>query len=355
MPVDVAVPLQARIVDWDEYTGRFEAAERVELRARVSGYLEEIRFDDGTIVEKGQPLFIIDKRAFEAAYARAEAELKSAEAERTLAETEFNRTQSLVNNGTISMSVLEERIAAKLRAEAQVAVAEAVLSQAALDLDYAEVAAPFTGRISDSPIDTGNLVAAGETVLATIVSTDPIHLVFTASEADYLRYSRLHLGPDGAGAATPPANPVYARLIDEDGWPHQGRVDFVANELDPNTGTIKVRAIFDNAAAVLTPGLFARLRVTASVEYDALLVPDEAVISDQDRKVLLVTDAEGTVTAHVVELGPLYRGLRVIRSGIEAGDRVIVSGVQRARPGGKVVPEETKLEYPEPAPDLAAN
>lgn len=350
LPVDVAPPLAAKVIDWDEYTGRFEAVERVELRARVSGYLQQILFRDGQEVQKGDVLYVIDPRPFEAEYARSAAELAAARAEQTRAQTELERGEQLVRNRTVAESTLDDRIAAKLQADAQVAVAEAALRAVALNLEFTEVKAPFTGRISDSRVDIGNLVTTGETLLATIVTTDPIHLVFTASEADFLKYSRLSLNGDRPSSRNS-ANRVQAKLIDEDDWSHEGEMDFVANEIDPNAGTITGRAILANPDDLLTPGLFARLRIIGSGEYDALLLPDSTILSDQARKIVMVVDDEGTVSARVVKPGPLYRGMRVIREGLRAEDRVVVNGIQRARPGGKVVPQEVALEFP----DAAAN
>lgn len=346
MPVDVARSLSERIVDWDEYTGRFEAIARVELRSRVSGYLQEILFEDGQLVEKGDVLFVVDPRPFEATYARVDAELKAAEAEYALAEAELERGEQLVKNRTVARSNLDARIAAKLRAEAQVAIAKAALREAGLDLEFTEVKAPFSGRISDSRVDTGNLVVASDTVLGTIIVTNPVHLVFTASEADFLKYSRLNADGTRPSSRTT-QNEVQARLIDETGWPHVGKMDFVDNELDTGTGTIRGRAIFENNDDLLTPGLFARLRLVGSGAYDALLVPDSAILSDQARRIVMVVDEEGTVSAKLVEPGALYRGLRVIRSGLEPDDMIIVSGVQRARPGGKVLPQETTISFQE--------
>ncbi|MEM7505800.1 MAG: efflux RND transporter periplasmic adaptor subunit [Pseudomonadota bacterium] len=350
MPVDVAPPLSAMVVDWDEYTGRFEAVERVELRARVSGYLQQILFRDGQLVQKGDVLYVIDPRPFEAEFARSNAELEAAKAEQTRAQTELERGEQLVRNRTVAESTLDERIAAKLQADAQVAVAEATLRAVALNLEFTEVKAPFTGRISDSRVDIGNLVTTGETLLATIVTTDPIHLVFTASEADFLKYSRMSLNGDRPSSRNE-ANLVQAKLIDEDDWLHEGRMDFVANEIDPNAGTITGRAILENPDDLLTPGLFARLRIIGSGEYEALLLPDSVILSDQARKIVMVVDEEGTVSARVVKPGALFRGMRVIREGLTAEDRVVVNGVQRARPGGKVDPQEVTLDFP----DAAAN
>ena len=367
LPVDVATPLQARITDWNEYTGRFEAMERVELRARVSGYLDAIKFRDGQLVKKGDVLFVVDPRPFQASHARAEAELQAAQAEQTRAAAELVRGEELVQNRTLSESALDERRAAKLQSDAQVAIAEAALRSAALDLEFTEVKAPFSGRISATEVDAGNLVTAGETELAVIVSINPIHLVFTASEADFLRYARM--SAEGARPSSRnAANPVQARLIDEQGWPHQGKMDFVDNEIDPNAGTITGRAIFSNDQDLLAPGLFARLRLSGSGEYEAQLLPDQAILSDQARKIVLTVTPLAAddprkvqcgdapceeVIAKVVTLGALHRGMRVVKSGLNADDRVIVSGVQRARPGGLVIPQPTELAFA--ASEPAAN
>lgn len=354
LPVEVALPLEETIVDWDEFTGRFEAVERVELKARVSGFLQEIGFEDGQIVQEGEVLFVVDPRPFEAVWAQANAELAAAIAEKERADAELTRGEELVRDRTLTESALDERRATKLRADAQVTVREAEVRSALLDVEFTEVRAPFTGRISDRKIDVGNLVTAGDTLLATIVSTDPIHLVFTASEADFLKYSRLSDTGERESSRTA-ANEVQARLIDEDDWTHTGRMSFVDNELDPTAGTIRGRATFDNPDDLLTPGLFARLRLIASGEYEALLVPEEAVLSDQARKILLVVDEAGMVSASVVELGPLHQGFRVIRAGLEPTDMVIVNGVQRARPGGQVAPQEVTLSLEGSSSQASAN
>jgi RND family efflux transporter MFP subunit len=346
LPVDVAKPLVRTIVDWDEYTGRFEAVQRVEIRPRVSGYIQEINFRDGQLVKKGDLLMKIDARPFQTTLDSAIAQLAAAEAEQRRLSIELERGEELVASGALSVQVLDERLAAKLRADAQITIAEAAIRSAELNVEFTEVRAAFDGRISDREVNIGALVVENNTILATLIATDPIYLVFTGSEADFLKYSRLGLSGNRESSRTA-ENPVEARLIDEKGWPHKGVMNFVDNELDANSGTIRARAIFDNPDDFLTPGLFARLRLIGSGEYEALLLPDEAVLSDQARKIVLLVDDEGTVRASVVELGPLHRGLRVIRSGITADDRVIVNGVLRARPGGQVVPEDVTLTLDE--------
>ncbi|MEM9043107.1 MAG: efflux RND transporter periplasmic adaptor subunit [Pseudomonadota bacterium] len=346
MPVEVASPLKATIVDWDEYTGRFEAVRRVELRARVSGYLQATLFRDGQIVEANDVLYRIDPRPFEAEYARAQAELAAAQAEQQRAEVELRRGRELVRSRTVSETTLDERVATKLRADAEVQIAEASLRSAGLNLEYTEIKAPFTGRISNSRVSVGNLVSQAETVLATVVSINPMRLTFTASEADYLKYVRLSLRGDRPSSREK-ANDVQAKLIDETEWIHQGKMDFVNNEIDEGSGTITGRALFDNPDGIFTPGLFARLRLVGSGEYEALLIPDAAILSDQARKIVMVVDVEGIVSPRVVQPGPLYRGLRVIREGLTAEDKVVVAGIQRARPGGQVALQEAEIAFPD--------
>lgn len=351
-PVDVATPLVEKIVDWDEFTGRFEAVKRVDIRPRVSGFLEEIKFSDGQIVKRGDLLFVIDARPFKAELDRARAELDAAKAEQTRALTQLTRGQELVSRQALAQSELDERLANRLRADAQVAIAEAAIREAELNVEFTEVRAPFDGRISDRKVDVGALLTQNDTRLATVLARDPIHLTFTGSEADFLKYSRLSVSGSRESSRTA-ANPVEARLIDEQGWPHKGTMNFVDNELDPNSGTIRARAVFPNSNDLLAPGLFARLRLIGSGEYEALLLPDEAILSDQARKIVLIADEAGNVTQKTVKTGPLYKGKRVIRSGLEATDMVIVAGVQRARPGGKVTPQKVELTLdasPSPAP-----
>lgn len=346
MPVDVAPPLVANVIDYDEFTGRFEAVDRIDLRAQVSGYLQSVNFRDGQLVARGDVLFEIDPRPFEAALASAQADLLAAQAEQVRADADLVRAENLANNA-ISEATRDQRRADKLRADAEVERATATVQSATLNLEYTEIKAEASGRISDRKVDVGNLVRSGESLLATIVSIKPIYFTFTASEADFLKYSRLTETGGDRQAARENERPVAVQLQDERHWDREGIIDFVDNELDPNSGTIRVRARFDNADDLLTPGLFGRLRVPASDEYEAMLVPDAAVLSDQSRKVVLTVDAEGSVIPKIIELGPLYRGLRVIRSGLTADDQLIIAGVQRARPGSKVVAQPAEIAFPE--------
>lgn len=348
LPVDVAKPLVRTIVDWDEYTGRFEAVQRVEIRPRVSGYIQEINFRDGQLVQKGDLLVTIDQRPFQTTLDSALAQLAAARAAQRRAAIELERGEELVETGALSVQILDERLATKLRADAEIEIAEAAIRAAELSVEFTEIRAPFSGRISDREVNIGALLVENNTEIATLVTTDPIYLVFTGSEVDFLKYSRLSLAASRESSRSA-QNPVQARLIDEEGWPHKGVMNFVDNELDPGSGTIRARAIFDNPDDFLTPGMFARLRLIGSGEYEALLLPDKAILSDQARKIVLVVDDEGTVEARVVELGPLHRGLRVVRSGISPEDTVIVNGVLRARPGGQVIPEMTELLLDDPA------
>lgn len=346
-PVDVARPLAREIVEYDVYTGRFEAVDRVEIRARVSGYLDKVHFSDGQIVPAGTLLFTIDQRTFRAEVARAEANVKAAEATRLLAAIELERAATLAQRRVGTEQEVDRATATLAEAEASLAVAEAELRQARLNLDFTEIRAPFSGRMSRSLVDPGNLIvggAANATLLATIVSLDPIHFVFTVSEADFLRYARRH-GAERRGGSPPPLS-VQIRLMDEDAFVHEGTLDFVDNEINPNSGTIVARAAVPNDEVYLFPGVFGRIRLPAGPPFRALLIPDEAVLSDQAQKIVYVVDAVGTVSVRPVRLGDLHRGLRVVKEGLAPEDRVIVAGLQRARPGAKVTAQEVTLELP---------
>lgn len=338
--VTVAQPVVRRITEWDEYTGRFVAKQRVEVRARVSGYLDSVHFTEGQLVESGQLLFVIDQRPFVAQVERARADVARAQTQYKLAQLEFERGQRLEKSRAMSRETLEERRAERDSAQAQVEAAQAVLRTAELDLGFTEVRAPMGGRVSDIRVDVGNVISGGSadsTLLTTIVSLDPIELEIEASESEFMRYTRL----DSEGrrkSSRDVQNPVEARLIDEEGWPHKGRMTFVDNELDPVTGTMLGRATFPNPDHVLLPGMFARARLYGEGEHEAVLIPDEAIVADQATKLVMVVKPDNVVEARPVLLGGLYEGLRVVREGLSAADRIVVNGIQRARPGQPVTP-----------------
>ncbi len=345
-PVDVAAPLVMEVVEWDEFTGRFEASQYVELRARVSGYLDEIHFEDGQIVDRGELLFTIDPRPFEAQLSRAEAEARRIETQLANIVREVRRGERLLKSDAISQETVEERRAEMTAAQAQLEAARASIRSAELDLEFTRIRSPIEGRISDRKVDVGNLVSGGtsdSTMLATIVAMDPIYFVFDASEADFLKYVRL--GREGKRPSSRSvANPVEVRLMDESGWPHKGSMDFVDNALDPNTGTMRARAALENPDGFLTPGVFGRVRLPGSGRYEAVLIPDSAILYDQSDTIVYKVDEAGTVSVQRVQLGPMSHGLRIVREGLGAEDRVIVNGVQRARPGGKVAPNAVTIE-----------
>jgi RND family efflux transporter MFP subunit len=344
-PVTVAQPLQKKITEWDEYTGRFAALATVEVRARVSGFIDSIHFKDGQLIRQGDLLFVIDPRPYRFAVEQAAADVERAKAKLEIATQDVERATPLVRNQTLTEREFDTRKSTQRDAAGQVASAEATLKQAQLNLEWTEVRAPIAGRISDTRVDAGNLISGGQTgatLLTVIVSIDPIRFVFDGSEADFLRYQ--HLAATGARPSSRDApNPVSVRLADETDFKHQGHMDFVDNVVNPKTGTIRGRAVFDNKDGTLTPGFFGRLRLFGG-EHDALLIPDSAIASDQSRKIVFTVADDGTVGAKLIELGPIVDGLRVIRSGLAPTDRVVIEGLPRARPGQKVKPEDGKIE-----------
>lgn len=338
-PVTVAVPLAERVVDWDDFTGRFEATSQVEVRARVGGFVQAVHFRDGDFVRRGQLLFTLDPRPAQAQLAAARAALSQAEAQLTLARTNLTRSEGLLASQAVSQSEVDTNRGAVEQAEAAVASAQANVRARALDLEFTRVVAPASGRVSDRRVDPGNLVAGGSSqadVLTTIVSSSPIYFVFEASEALLLKYQR--------DARAGRSAPVRVRLQDEADFTRSGTLDFTDNAVDPASGTIRARAIIPNADGFLKPGMFVQGRVAGAGAYDALLVPDSAVATDQARRVVMVVNADGTVTPTPVQLGPLVDGLRVIRSGIRPTDRVIIDGLQRAMPGMKVQPTNGRIQ-----------
>ncbi len=336
-PVTVATPLQQNVVDWDEYVGRFEAIDTVEVRPRASGYVVASHFRDGQMVRKGQLLFTIDARQAQAALAQAQGQLAQAQATLVNARTELARSETLAASRAASTEEVESRRAALRSGQAQVAAAQAVVRARQLDVGFTRVTAPISGRISERLVDPGNSVAADQTVLTTVVSVSPLHFVFQGSEALLLKYQRQDAG-------TQTGTPVRIKLSDESDYSHSGTLDFVDNAVNAQAGTIRARALVPNSSGFLKPGMSGNLRLEGSRPYPALLVPDTAVVADAARQLLYVVGKDGTVAARPVQTGPLIGGLRVIRSGIAAGDRVIIGGIQRARPGQKVQPQPGKIE-----------
>jgi RND family efflux transporter MFP subunit len=348
-PVTVAQPIARKVTLWDEYTGRFEAVEQVEVRARVSGFIEKVHFRDGQMIKQGDPLFSIDKRPYELTVEASRAELARTRAQVALAENEVERAEGLTRNQTITVRDLDTRKSNLSVARAQQAAAEANLKAAQLNLDWTEVKAPISGRISNRRIDAGNLISggqAGANLLTTIVTLDPIHFIFDASEQDYIRYTRL-----AASGARPSgrenANPVQVRLSDETEWKREGRMDFVDNQLNARSATIRGRAVFDNKDGFLAPGTFGRMRLFAG-ETDALLVPDSVIVSDQTRKLVMTVGPDNKVAPKPVTLGPISGGLRVIRTGLAPDDKVIINGIANpmVRPGAAVTPQPGEIKPP---------
>jgi membrane fusion protein, multidrug efflux system len=346
MPVTISPPMAKRVTQWDEFSGRFEAVASVEVRARVSGFIDKLHFRDGQLVNVGDLLFTIDKRPFEIAVQSAEAEVARNKAQVDIAELQVERGAALVKSRNIPDAEYDQRKANLAVARAQLKTAEAAVRQAELNLDWTDVRAPLAGRISDRKVDAGNLIQGGQqgaTMLATIVTLDPIRFVFDVSESDYLRYTRLFLS--GAMASSRDSvNPVRIRLADESDWTRNGKVDFVDNTLSARSGTIRTRAIVENKNQLLTPGIFGRVQLFGG-EYDALLIPDSAIVSDQARKIVFVVDND-VVKAKPVTLGPLVDGLRVVREGLAATDNVVLDGLANpmVRPGAKVKPQKGEIK-----------
>tara|TARA_A100001391_G_scaffold7621_9_gene5066 strand:- start:24973 stop:26295 length:1323 start_codon:yes stop_codon:yes gene_type:complete len=347
--VEVALPLQREITEWDEFIGRFEASRSVEVRPQVSGQVAAVHFTDGQYVRKGAPLFTIDPRPYRAALAEAQASVASASTALALSRSNLARAQRLVEIDGVAATEID-RLESEVRAnQAALAAAQAQVRSRNLDVEFTTVRAPISGRISDRRVDAGNLVAAGAggaaTLLTTINAVDPIYFSFEGSEAMFLKARR-----EGLASGTP----VEIRLADESDYRWHGTLDFTDNAIDQNSGTIRARAVVRNGEDFLTPGLFGNMRMATGGTEQALLVPDTAVTTDQTRKLLLVVDGEGTVAAKEVKLGPLADGLRVIHSGIAPGDKVIISGVQMAMPGSQVRAQRTRITPPAAPPSAEA-
>ena len=337
--VTVATPLVQTIQDWDEFTGRFEATQDVDVRARVGGYVSAVHFRDGDFVRRGQLLFTLDPRPAQAALASARATLAQANAQLTLARSEYERAQTLLESQAVSQAEADTRRGAVLTAEAAVAAANAGIRARQLDLEFTRVVAPISGRVSDRRVDPGNLIGGGSSagdILTTIVSSAPIYFTFDGSEAVMLKYQR---------QARNGAAPIQVRLQDESTYSRSGSLDFTDNAIDTASGVIRLRAVVPNADGFLKPGMFGQARLAGSGSYQAMLVPDAAVSTDQARRIVYVVAADGSVAPKPVVLGPLVDGLRVVRSGLAATDRVIINGVQRIQqPGMKVQANNGRIQ-----------
>ncbi len=339
-PVTVSQPTKRVVTDWDEFSGRFDAVEQVQVRNRVTGFVRSVEFKDGAIVKAGDLLYVIDPRQYQAATETAQGQLLDAKGRIDLAQREIDRAQQLVKTQAVAQSILDQRTQQLQTAQAAALQAEGALKRAQLDLEFTEVRAPITGRVSRHLVTVGNLVQgseSGATLLTSIVSLDPIHIYFDMDESIYIKNSKLWFeGKRPSSRDTP--NPVQILLAGETKPSHDGKMDFLDNRLDVGTGTLRGRALVDNADLSILPGQFARVRVLGSAPYEALLLPDTAIATDQSRKIVFVVKDDDTVVAKPVVLGPLDDGLRVIRQGLNASDRVIIDGLQRARIGAKVAP-----------------
>jgi RND family efflux transporter MFP subunit len=339
--VTVAKPVKRAVIDQDEYVGRFVAVDSVEVRSRVSGTLQGIHFKDGQLVKKDDLLFTLDKREFQNAVDQARGNLLLAQSNLTFTSNDLIRGQQLLREKTISEQVYDQRSQAKRNAEASVSAAEAAVRQAELNLEYTEIRAPIAGRIGDRRVSPGNIITggSGSTLLAMLVSTDPIRFEFTFDEASFLRYERMSKsGNDPATRGF--AVPVKLRLIDEAKFVHDGQMDFIDNVIDRSTGTIRGRASLANADSLFIPGMFARVQVPGSPPYEALMLPEAAIGTEQVRKFVYTVGEDNTVKQNYVTLGQVVDGLQVIKDGLDPEARVVVNGLLRVRPGVKVNPQE---------------
>jgi RND family efflux transporter MFP subunit len=341
-PVTVAQPAKRTVTDWDEFTGRFDAVEEVQVRARVGGFVTSVEFRDGAFVSTGDLLYVIDSRPFEAVAEQAEGQLSDARAKAELAKRELDRALALNQTQAVSDSIVDQRRQTLQGAKAAEMQADGALKAAHLNIEFTHVLAPMAGRVSRHLVSVGNLVTGsdaggGGTLLTSIVSLDPIYVYFDMDEATYLKYNRLYFEGKRPSSRENP-NPVQVTLTGETKPSHDGKVDFLDNRMDVSTGTLRGRAVIPNKDLSILPGQFGRVRLIASAPYDALLLPDTAIATDQSRKIVFVVKDDDTVEAKPVVLGPLDGGLRVIREGLKPEDRVIVDGLQRARVGAKVSP-----------------
>lgn len=345
--VNVAVVKQSEVTEWDSFSGHIEAIDMVELRPRITGYLEGVHFDEGGIVAKGDLLFTIDAREYRAAADSARADVARAQTRVDLARTEVARSEKLAALKAVSIEEVEQRRGEVLQAQADLKSAQARVRQAALNVEFSRIEAPISGRIGAAMIKPGNLLQSGQSLLTTLVSIDPVYVAFEGDEQVYLRYQ--NLARDGLRPSSRDArNPVKVGLSNDEGYPLTGEMVFVDNQLDPRTGSIRARALLDNPDGRLTPGLFARVKLLGTAGYEAMLVHPRAVLTDQDRKYVYVVSAENQAMRKDVQLGVEVDGLRVVKSGLEVGDRVVVNGTRKIfYPGAPVNPFEVPMDQPE--------
>jgi RND family efflux transporter MFP subunit len=340
--VTVAQVLQKNVTEWDEFTGRLQAVETVEIRPRVSGYIDKVAFTEGSQVKRGDLLFIIDPRPYKAEYDRAASDVKRYKTALDLARIELVRVQRLKDSGAVSEEELDERKSTVAQGEANVAGAEAALETASLNLNFTRVTSPIDGRVSRAEVTRGNLVTGGingGTLLSSVVSMDPIYLYFDGDEQTYLKYTQMARTGERPSSRNAP-NPVQVGLANEEGFPHAGTMDFVDNQLNPQTGTIRARAVLPNKDGLFTPGLFARVRLLGSGEHPAILIEDRAVNTDQSQKYVLLLGANNQIEYRGVKLGRVIDGLRVVNAGLKPGDVIVVNGAQRVHPGVTVTPQK---------------
>lgn len=336
--VNVAKVLEQPVNEWDEVTARLEAPETVQVRPRVSGQIDSVAFTDGELVKKGDLLFQIDPRPFEAEVHRLDAQLQQARAAWVRSNNEAQRGERLRTNNAISAELADSRTTTAQESKAAVAAIQAQLDLARLNLSFTRVTAPITGRVSRAEITSGNIVTADQSILTSVVSTDKVYAYFDADERVFLKYNQL--ARDGKRGST---SPVYMGLSNEADNSHQGQMNFVDNQVNPRTGTIRGRAVFDNSKGEYTPGLYARLKLVGSGTYSAMLIKDEAVGTDLGKKFVLVIDKDNKAVYRSVDLGPKLEGLRIVRSGLAKDDRIVVSGLQRVRPGSPVDPQDSEM------------
>ena len=347
--VHTAVAAAEEVTDWDTFTGRFEAVESVKLRPRVTGYIESVRFAEGTEIKKGDVLFVIDQRPYRVQFERVQAEYARAKAQSELAATELARTQRLLDAHAVSQEEYDRRVSERSQLQADLQAARAAVDAAQLNLEYTQVVAPISGRVSRAEVTTGNFVNAGETILTSVMSLDPIYVAFEGDEQTYLKYNQLAKSGERLSSRDK-QSPVLIGLANETDFPHEARMNFLDNALNPETGTIRARALIANPEHLFTPGMLARVRLEGSGKYNATLVQDEAIATDQDHKYVMVVNAQNIAEYRAVELGGIYKNQRVIRKGLNPGEQIIVGGLQRVRAGVSVQAEAAPVANTGSAP-----